>query len=115
MDAVEPFVALVIYPTSPDAQSTHADKLARVALQEIRLRPGFLRGRVLVSEDGESLVTISEWTDRESFQRFGSWHPGVCQFVFCDGSVRTVSGGVDDLTLSRLAERSDGEVITGGY
>ncbi|MCI0456439.1 MAG: DUF1559 domain-containing protein [Gemmataceae bacterium] len=52
---------------------------------------------------------------REAFQRFGSNHPGVCQFVFCDGSVRAVSNTVDDTTLSRLAQRSDGQVITGNY
>ena len=70
MDAVEPFVALVVYPTSADAQSAHADKLARLATEEVRLRPGFLRGKVFVSEDGESLVTLTEWSDRESFQQF---------------------------------------------
>src|SRR5439155_18208697 len=52
---------------------------------------------------------------RETFQRFGSWHPGVCQFVFCDGSVRAVSNNVDDTTLGRLAERADGLPITGSY
>ena len=52
---------------------------------------------------------------RESFQRFGSWHPGVCQFVFCDGSVRAVRNTVDDPTLTRLAQRADGLVITGDY
>jgi heme-degrading monooxygenase HmoA len=70
MDMVEPFVALVIYPTTPDVQSRHADKLARVAEEKVRTLPGFLRGRILVSEDGESLVTITEWSDRESFQQF---------------------------------------------
>jgi prepilin-type processing-associated H-X9-DG protein len=52
---------------------------------------------------------------RETFQRFGSWHPGVCQFVFCDGSVKAVKNSVDDTTLGRLAERSDGQVIGGDY
>jgi len=70
MDMVEPFVALVIYPTTADAQSRHADKLARIAEEKVRTLPGFLRARVLVSEDGESLVTITEWSDRESFQQF---------------------------------------------
>jgi heme-degrading monooxygenase HmoA len=70
MDVVEPFVALVIYPTTPDAQSRQADNLVRLAGEKVRLLPGFLRGRVLVSEDGESLMTLTEWSDRDSFQQF---------------------------------------------
>ena len=35
MDMVEPFVALVIYPTTPDAQSRQADNLARIASEKI--------------------------------------------------------------------------------
>jgi prepilin-type processing-associated H-X9-DG protein len=64
-------------------------------------------------------TTTDTWTlatpIREDFQRFGSWHPGVCQFVFCDGSVRAVNNNVDDITLGRLAERADGLPITGNY
>jgi prepilin-type N-terminal cleavage/methylation domain-containing protein/prepilin-type processing-associated H-X9-DG protein len=63
--------------------------------------------------------TRDSWTGttpiRETFQRFGSWHPGVCQFVFCDGSVRAVKNTVDNTTLGRLAERADGQVIDGNY
>ena len=70
MDLVEPFVALVIYPTTADAQSRQADNLLRLVSETIRLLPGFLRGRIFVSEDGESLVTLTEWSDRESFQQF---------------------------------------------
>jgi hypothetical protein len=44
-------------------------------------------------------------------RRFGSWHPGICQFVFCDGSVRVVRNSVDTATLRRLASRNDGEVV----
>jgi heme-degrading monooxygenase HmoA len=70
MDLAEPFVALVIYPTTPDAQSRHAESLVRIAAEKVRSLPGFLRGRVFVSEDGDSLVTLTEWSDRESFQQF---------------------------------------------
>jgi prepilin-type N-terminal cleavage/methylation domain-containing protein/prepilin-type processing-associated H-X9-DG protein len=52
---------------------------------------------------------------RETFQRFGSWHSGVCMFVFCDGSVRPVRNNVDDITLGRLAEREDGLVPSSDY
>lgn len=70
MDIVEPFMALVIYPTTPDAQARHADNLMRIAAEKVRLLPGFLRGRVFLSEEGDSLVTLTEWSDRESFQQF---------------------------------------------
>jgi heme-degrading monooxygenase HmoA len=70
MDAAEPFVAIVIYPTTPGAQNRHAENLVRLAADKVRLMPGFVRGRVLTSEDGESLVTLTEWRDRESFQQF---------------------------------------------
>jgi heme-degrading monooxygenase HmoA len=70
MDMVEPFLALVVYPTTPDSQSRQADNLARIASEKIRAMPGFLSARVFVAEDGESLVTLTEWSDRESFQQF---------------------------------------------
>ena len=70
MDMVEPFVALVIYPTTRDAQARQADNLARIAAEKIRDLPGFLRARVLVAEDGDSLVTLTEWSDRGSFLQF---------------------------------------------
>jgi prepilin-type N-terminal cleavage/methylation domain-containing protein len=44
-------------------------------------------------------------------QRFGSWHPGVCQFVFGDGSVRALNTSTDGVTLALLIQRADGQVI----
>jgi prepilin-type N-terminal cleavage/methylation domain-containing protein/prepilin-type processing-associated H-X9-DG protein len=46
---------------------------------------------------------------------FGSRHPGVCQFTMCDGSVRAVKNSTDVVTLGYLAQRNDGQVITGDY
>ncbi len=45
--------------------------------------------------------------------RFGSYHPGVCQFVFGDGSVHAIRVSIDTTTLNRLADRHDGEVVSG--
>jgi prepilin-type N-terminal cleavage/methylation domain-containing protein len=45
-------------------------------------------------------------------RKFGSWHTGICQFVFCDGSVRAVRNNIDTANLRRLAVRNDGEVIS---
>jgi prepilin-type N-terminal cleavage/methylation domain-containing protein len=43
--------------------------------------------------------------------KFGSYHPGICQFVFCDGSVRAIPIAISGDILERLAVRNDGEVI----
>jgi prepilin-type N-terminal cleavage/methylation domain-containing protein/prepilin-type processing-associated H-X9-DG protein len=48
---------------------------------------------------------------QSSALRFGSWHPGTCQFVMADGSVRMLRNSISDATLGRLAERSDGLTI----
>src|SRR4029078_2136961 len=34
-------------------------------------------------------------TETGNMSRFGSWHPGVCQFVFGDGSVRAIRVTLD--------------------
>jgi len=43
---------------------------------------------------------------------FGSYHPGVCQFVMGDGSVKALNNSIDATNLGRLANRQDGQVIT---
>ena len=43
--------------------------------------------------------------------RFGSWHPGYCQFVFGDGTVRAVPVDIDLVILGRLANRKDAQVV----
>ena len=44
--------------------------------------------------------------------QFGSWHPGICQFVFGDGSVRALPVTTDLATLDRIANRDDGEPVS---
>jgi heme-degrading monooxygenase HmoA len=70
MDTAEPFVALVVYPTDPDAQDRQAANLMRMFGDTVRRMPGFLGSRVFLSEDGRDLVTLTEWADRESFHAF---------------------------------------------
>ena len=40
---------------------------------------------------------------------FGGPHPGLCQFVMCDGSVQTLSSSINTTVLGYLANRYDGE------
>lgn len=44
-------------------------------------------------------------------RRFGSSHPGGCQFVMVDGSVRIVRWSIDLTAFQRLCHRSDGQPI----
>jgi prepilin-type processing-associated H-X9-DG protein len=46
---------------------------------------------------------------------FGGPHEGVCQFVFCDGSVKPIGISVSLQTLTLLVTRNDGQVITENY
>jgi prepilin-type N-terminal cleavage/methylation domain-containing protein len=46
---------------------------------------------------------------------FGSHHPQVCQFAFCDGSVKPLKLTTNLETLSYLVTRDDGQAINGDY
>ena len=48
----------------------------------------------------------------QATRRFGSWHSGVCLFLFGDGSVQSVSTETDPTTLMRMSHRSDGQPYT---
>lgn len=65
--------------------------------------------------DDESTPTGSPPSAYSAKEDFGGPHPGVCLFVFCDGSVKGVRNTVDLETLTRLAVRNDGLPITGDY
>ena len=54
---------------------------------------------------------LMKMTDGNADIRFGSWHTGVCNFVFCDGTVRSIPLNIDINTLRLLAVRNDGQPI----
>jgi hypothetical protein len=48
-------------------------------------------------------------SERDHGWRFGSYHTGICQFVFVDGHAVAISVGIDQTTLGLLADRADGK------
>jgi prepilin-type N-terminal cleavage/methylation domain-containing protein len=42
---------------------------------------------------------------------YGSYHIGLCQFAYADGSVHAISTGVDPVVLGNLADIADGHVV----
>jgi heme-degrading monooxygenase HmoA len=60
----------VIYPSTAAGQVGQANTLLRIAEDVLRSMPGFIAGRVFVSEDGDSVISLVEWRDRESFAQF---------------------------------------------
>jgi prepilin-type N-terminal cleavage/methylation domain-containing protein/prepilin-type processing-associated H-X9-DG protein len=59
-----------------------------------------------------------EWRQPPAFGKVGSWswagslHPGGCNFVFADGSVRFLAESIPLTTMDRLARMADGEPVT---
>jgi hypothetical protein len=45
---------------------------------------------------------------------FGSWHPGICNFALCDGSVRPIANTTSSSVLGALAHRNDGSGLESG-
>ncbi len=70
MNKAEPFIALVIYPTTADAQTRQSDNFIKLVAEQVRSLEGFRGARLFLSEDGKNMVTLTEWRDRESFQKF---------------------------------------------
>jgi prepilin-type N-terminal cleavage/methylation domain-containing protein len=73
-------------------------------------------GRLAGPEDppAKSPKDVTPSTSGDAFyaRRFGSYHPGVTQFVFCDSSVRAIRVSIDLKNYQRLAVRGDGEAAT---
>jgi prepilin-type N-terminal cleavage/methylation domain-containing protein/prepilin-type processing-associated H-X9-DG protein len=72
-------------------------------------------GRVAGIEDplGQGPTDLIRSTSGDAFwaRKFGSWHTGVCQFAFADGSVRAVRNTIDTTSLRWLSGRADGNVV----
>jgi hypothetical protein len=59
----------------------------------------------IANSRSESIVAL------DPLAQFGSWHPGICQFLLGDGSARALSTTIDVITLGQLCNVRDGAVI----
>ncbi len=59
---------------------------------------------------GPGVRILSGDEEGNSVLGFGSWHSGVCNFVYADGSTKAVDNNIDTVTLGQICHRSDGEV-----
>ncbi len=57
-------------------------------------------------------IALAQGPTTPASARFGSWHPGVCQFVFGDGSVQALPVSINTTVLGNLADVSDGSANT---
>jgi prepilin-type N-terminal cleavage/methylation domain-containing protein len=56
---------------------------------------------------------LAQSPTEDRYINFGSYHPGICQFLFGDGSVRVLANNTDPNILALLANISDGQPIPG--
>jgi prepilin-type N-terminal cleavage/methylation domain-containing protein/prepilin-type processing-associated H-X9-DG protein len=54
------------------------------------------------------LAPIATDPDEAYNAQFGSWHPGICNFLMGDGHVEGIDPSIDLVTLKYLANRRDG-------
>ena len=55
------------------------------------------------------LTKTADYTPSEATAGFGSWHPGVCHFLFVDGAVRALSNDTSTAVLGQIAKYADGQ------
>ena len=72
---------------------------------------GFGDGSITGSTRGAGPGMELAASPRDEGWRFGSYHLGLCQFVFGDGSVRSLTISIAPTTLALLASINDGEPI----
>ncbi len=65
----------------------------------------------VISRCAGPLTPLAQTIYDSPLMNFGSAHPGICQFVWVDGSVRPLQVTIDPNTLGLLASRNDGQVI----
>ena len=72
-------------------------------------------GQSDVNTDQRPLMPPQAQTPALANSSFGGPHSGICQFVFGDGSVKSVKTTASIATLTAIATRASGEVVSEDY
>jgi prepilin-type N-terminal cleavage/methylation domain-containing protein len=62
----------------------------------------------VISRVAGASFPLAQNTGDSFISQFGSWHPGLCQFVMADGAVKAVPVTINPTILGYLAQRNDG-------
>jgi prepilin-type N-terminal cleavage/methylation domain-containing protein len=61
----------------------------------------------------DNVPSVNNWANSGLiWMGFGGWHPGICQFVLGDGSVRSASVTTSEKVLRAMALVSDGDSVS---
>ena len=88
-----------------DSSAWHSNKIIGLGLPPRPDDPAFDFENPLPDESLSNLGDSYE----SKYTMFGSWHPGVTQFVFGDSRVVAIKNFVEPLTLQYAGHRSDGQ------
>ena len=72
-------------------------------------RTMYREGSVARSLRNKPLTTTTDFVPTGANNGFGSWHPGVCHFLFVDGAVRALSNDTSTAVLGQIAKSADGQ------
>jgi prepilin-type N-terminal cleavage/methylation domain-containing protein len=67
---------------------------------------GAIPGGLATATDGATENTVNDYDNL-----FGSWHSGICQFVWGDSRVSPVKNEIDPVVLGYLCNRWDGNMV----
>ncbi len=75
-----------------------------ISIYDGRHLPGFAR----IGGPGVPIARSLQFAD-PNFYSFGSWHDGICNFVFADGRVTGINNLINTEVLGHLCHRRDGQ------
>jgi prepilin-type N-terminal cleavage/methylation domain-containing protein len=94
-------------PPGVSAGNWSAGKIIGAGLAASPENPEIIATSITTYPDGSSTTEVNN-ADPKNYV-FGSWHPGICQFVFGDSRVVSIKNFTDPMVLRYAGGRADGQ------